>query len=389
MKRLLILTILGVFMLGAAAYATDTRLMTMGEAYQIVKDEGNVMWLPQTIAMYPKVVGADIWDGDVARFYGHMMFQEEAENPMTFGFYFYDYNDDKPLGAPYVGYDGYTLQHNRLDIVFGMKMGESPMGIGLEYDQASHKFEGTDQSEQSFSRIGLTFGATLMENRLEAGAKIRFASWTNKASDGTESVQPDGDMLLALYGRYWMDPMGKWTPVPHFAFMMNKEGIKGVTTNDKYSETTTGFDLGWGMNYDAAQDVMMVTDIGFNFESYNEKTEPAAGASTEDKEGWFVLPYFRIGVDAKVFKWMDLRGGVVSEWVSYTDEPQVGDKEKYSEVDTRPYLGAGFHWGSFMIDTEVHPAFLEDGPYFISGNPTGYGEGDGMFSSVALTYWFD
>jgi hypothetical protein len=398
MKKLLILTILGVFTLGSMAYATQTRVTTMGEADMIVKDEANVMWLPQTITMYPKLVGACVSGGSLSDFYGHMMFQEESDNPLVFGLYFYNYDDDTPYGTPSLYFDDeWALQHNRLDIVFGTKMGESPIGVGLEYDQASTSMEGDSQEEQSFFRLGLTFGATMMENKLEAGAKIRFASWTNKDYDGEESTQPDGDMMLALYGRYWMDPMGKWTPVPHFAFMMNKEGVKGVETNDKYSETMTGFDLGLGMNYDAGQDVMMVTDFGFNFQGNSYKSEPEVGAATENKEGWFILPYFRLGVDAKVFKWMDFRGGVVSEWESYTWEPETGDKEKYSQVDTRTYLGAGFHWGNFMIDVEVHPEFLENGPYFLSGERVGddyYGypdkaPGDGIFSNVNLIYWFD
>lgn len=395
MKKLLILAVFGMFVLGSMAYATQTRVTTMGEADMIVKDEANVMWLPQTITMYPKLVGADVMYGELGRFYGHMMFQEDSDNPLVFGMYFYTYNDDLPIGAP--DYVDDNLNYNRLDLLFGTKMGETPIGFGLEYDQASHSYEGDSQAEQTFFRLGMTFGATLMENRLEAGAKIRFSSWSDKDFDGDESIQPDGNMMLALYGRYWMDPMGKWHPVPHFGFMMDKEGTKGVDTNDKYSETVTAFDLGWGMNYDAGQDIMMVTDIGFNFQSENDKYEPETGSSTENKEGWFVLPYFRLGVDAKIFKWMDFRGGVVSEWESYTDEPEVGDKETFNEVFTSTYLGAGFHWGNFMIDVEVHPEFLENGPYFLSGERVGddyYGypdkaPGDGIFSNVNLIYWFD
>jgi len=385
MKKLLMFAILGIFVLGAVANATETRVMTMGDANRIVKDEANVMMFPQTITLYPKLLGAKICDGDFEQLYGHMQFSE-ASNPMALGFYFFNYNDDLPYMAPG---ELSGLDYNRLNVVFGTNMGENMVGAALEYDQASRKWEGDDNdTEYGFFRLGFTAGVTMMEDKLDVAGKIRMSSWTDIGADGEDNSEPSGNLMFALYGRYWMDPMGKWTLVPHFGFDASTEGAKAPESDDKMTRSEFNFDMGLGLNYDAAQDILMITDAGFNFRSRTDKTEIEGFDDVEDKEGWVVLPYIHHGLDAKVFKWLDFRAGVVTEWEMYTNEPEDGDKQTWNEVDTDFYLGAGFIWGNFMIDTELNPSFLNEGPDFIGGSEYDKASGD-LFWTADLIYWLD
>ena len=55
MKKLLTFTVLCLFVLGSMAFATNTRVLTMGEANNIVKDEANIFLYPSTINYYPKL----------------------------------------------------------------------------------------------------------------------------------------------------------------------------------------------------------------------------------------------------------------------------------------------------------------------------------------------
>jgi hypothetical protein len=382
MKRLLTLSILLVFVMAVAALATQTRVNTMGEADNIVKDEANVMLYPSTILYYPKLVGAVVDGDELSNFYGHMLISGEETNPLVMGFYFQTYNDYFPYGTPGEFIQG--MENTHLRWIGGMDMSGTPLALGLMYDQASRKYDNPgDKSEQSFFRFGAMLGASLMEKKLEAAGVLQFASWTNKGADGVKITEPSGDLYLAFRARYWMDPMGKWTLVPHLGFELTTEGYKVTATKDKRTWTSLDVDFGLGANYNVTEDVLWVGDFGFRLGANDLKYEPTGLASSEEKSGTLVLPYFRMGLDGKVFKWLDFRGGVISEWVMSTYEPDTDYKTTQSYASTTTYLGAGFNWGKFMIDTEFNPYILEEGPYFISG------ESNDMNFSVSLTYWLD
>jgi hypothetical protein len=53
-------------------------------------------------------------------------------------------------------------------------------------------------------------------------------------------------------------------------------------------------------------------------------------------------------------------------------------------------LGAGFKFGNLQLDATVNPDFVHNGPYFITGETTGYSNdySDAMFPRVSATYTF-
>jgi len=90
----------------------------------------------------------------------------------------------------------------------------------------------------------------------------------------------------------------------------------------------------------------------------------------EDKYNYTSVPYFKLGLDAQVFDWMDVRLGATSFWQWYKDEYNsltYSSEYKSSYADNQTYLGFGFHWGNLHVDTYTDPQLFLEGFNFISG----------------------
>lgn len=429
MKKLLTGIILCAFLFSGMVMATETRTLTMGNVNGIVKDEANVLMFPSTINYYPKLVGGEIRssedyvnksNGDefMTDFFVHWTFAENS-NPMTLGTYFYTNDDgirwpyilqDEPPfyldWSPAEYFDFYDkknfndLSNRRIVLTYGRKLNDMPFGFTFDYTSAKQEEVDTITSnndyKNSLSRFGFTFGLSPMEGQLDLAAGIAFTSWKWQYDD-TDLVKPDGNMAFNFNMRYWMDPKGKYTLVPHLSFDYEKQGAKEMFLvgtsfeSDNYEAKFMHLMAGLGMNYNASEDVLLVGDFGVGY--WNDKfsateyngTDP--DTTYEDKYTNFILPYFKAGIDANIFKWLDFRGGVESYWMS--EKYELGysssneEEDKYNFVSTRTYLGAGFNWNKLNIDTQIDPDFLMRGPYFVSG------ESDYLAVKVSLVYWVD
>ena len=156
-----------------------------------------------------------------------------------------------------------------------------------------------------------------------------------------------------------------------------------------------------GTNFQVSDDVMTVTDFGIAFYSNKSEntwiTDPDVDPTVVQEQVYdssgSALPYFKLGLDGKVLKWLDLRIGASTTWDSgeWTHDsvinPDPGDTS-YTEIqkdngaDTDLYLGAGMHWGNLSIDVQMETDFMENGPNFISG------ENDVLFNRVSMKYMF-
>lgn len=397
MKRLLIFSVLCAFVLGGIAYATETRVLTMGDANGIVKDEANVMIYPSTVNYYPKLFVGEYQSGpEFSIVGGHFRFAEDSK-PMVIGAYFSTEPPYWPsilssLGLGTRPTDGETppatLDNRRIIFLYGREISGTPFGFKFNYDQASEKYNypapAADQTERSIMRMGFMFG--LSPSNFDLSAGISLTSWTDKDATGADLTKPSGNMRIDLNARRWWGPFGKWMLVPHAGFVMDQEGVEELTAGsvtNKTTDTDMMVDIGLGGNYDAAPDVMLVTDFGVGYDAQKRKVEPTGGTSTEVKTTTMVLPYFRLGIDAMIFRWMDFRAGVASKWLGEKEEPTADTEETRSWVNTDAYLGAGFHWSDLMIDAWIDPGFLTRGPNFVSGASGNLGW------RISLIYWFE
>jgi hypothetical protein len=398
MKKLLILTVLGAFLLGGMAYATQVRVLTMGDVNKVVKDEANILIYPQTIIYYPNLVGGEIrYDGDghFTDIYAHLENKRET-NPWIFGAYFYSNENDRywpeilqlidelfDLPIPYdpPSYiDGTSLPSHRWTMLVGRTFGSTPVGFAWDWTAS---YQDDDAFKRSLDRHKFTLGVSPMAGKLELGMSFLVLDWEDiiKSTPPTHVTKPDGaNMEISLNGRYFTDPGGrggKWTDVIHGGFSYFKQGVK-PSAPDKFELTMYMFEGGWAQNFQATDDILVVMDGALFYESVKlEQTGPTPG---EISDGIFGT-YMKLGLDAEVFRWMDLRCGVAS--YHKFEKFSNGSDLKYGYADTHTYLGGGFHWGNFNIDARIDPDFLSRGPYFISGE-----DGD-LAWDVSLQYWLD
>ena len=405
---MLIFAVLAAFLLGAMAYATETRVMTMGEVNNIVKDEANINMYPSTINYYPKLFigefSADSYypDKDGSNYLwkvgAHFPFGEESDKPWVLGAYFseeYYYND-------ILYYDKSPESAGKLmSLYYGRNLGEMPFGFVFSYFNNKYKNEDTlvyYNEEEALSRMEFSLGISPLDKKLDIGAGIAFTTWTDeefRVVDGDSAMRPitkpSGNMDLMITARYWMDPMGKYVLVPHAGLLYCKQGgdfygnvedewAVGVTREDKTME----LELGLGMNYEASENVLLVGDVGMALENekWTEDYVDTAATDYESEYKWMALPYFKIGIDGEVFKWLNLRCGAWTRWTRSSQKWDGQYDRSWTYVSTSTYFGAGFHWNNLVLDAAMNTDFLENGPYFISG------ENDYLTEQVTLKYMF-
>lgn len=379
--RKMIIFFLCAFLAGSIAMASDTRVTTMGEVNNIVKDEANIWLYPHTLIDYPKLFNAEYSSGADFSSVGIHLPLSEGTSPKVLGFYFYEnaptlFGVDPNTGIvlfnqPTHHLNGSILPNHRLSAFYVQNIGGGPIGFNLDYTKASQESD-VDGDATEVSNYSIDFLASgRVTEKIEIATGLSFWSYKDIDAAGDDTTNTtSGNLLYQLYGRYWLAARGKIVPVFHGGMAQLTQTINAAEYSDLMIE------LGLGLNYESREDVLIVTDFGFMYIS--EKTTIDTASATNSN---FVLPYFRAGIDAKVFKWMDFRVGVSSFWNSEKYEGVAN----YSYVNTNTYLGAGFHWGDLIIDAQIQPEFLTNGPYFISGENTA----GGIASRISATYWFD
>ena len=401
MKRMLILSVLAAFLLGGMAYATGTRVISMGEVNNIVKDGANIWLYPSTVNYYPNLFRADInGSGELWKAGTHLQFGEDSESPWMVAAYF----STQPYSHNIISFPKTeSSADQRINLFYGRNLGNTPFGFSLGYYSDGDKNEDTlidNNYEESLSRYEFLFGISPMEGKADVSFGVAFTTWTDKDYDGSAAevvdiTKPSGNMDISLRARYWMDPMGKFVTIPHVSFVYSKQGLEDYgwsgTAWERQITTTTNsmvIDFGMGLNCEADEDVLIVTDFGIAMDNFKVKFEPAGADATEGKDNYLILPYFKVGIDAYIVKWLDLRAGVINQWTKRTYEPSDIQKSISGSANTWSYLGAGVHWGNFHIDAIIDPDFVTNGPYFISGEPSD-DKYNGLAGRVSLLYKFD
>ncbi|MCX6826083.1 MAG: hypothetical protein NTV06_02270 [candidate division Zixibacteria bacterium] len=364
MKKLVILT-LAIFLIAfTTGYTTMTRALTMGDANNIIHDGTNISLYPALIVDYPGLVIAE-FDTCFTKVGVHYKFGDE--NPHVLGMYFKNQPVDK-------------TGNDRMDLYYGHMLGENKFGVHINYVNGSYKEEAAaDKYEQSITDYGIDLGLGMMQGKLDFAAAFEFLTWKNIDTLGYDSTKPKGNIAIDIRGRYFYELDPKMTLVPHLGLTMVKVGVEfypGTAPNTLlYTEkiTTMIIDGGLGLNYVPSTDMLVIGDIGLKMQSSKDKiTPPSPGTAVEDKSSVTAIPYFRVGLDAAVFNWMNLRVGGTSFWNAEKDEPGApgATKKHWGYVANTLYLGAGFHWNNLFLDAQVNPDLITNGLNFISGNTT-------------------
>ena len=381
MKKFVILFAVMMIALGASAYATEVRTMTMGFNDGIMVDDYNVFRFYGRTLNYPNIATAEfcnyahekvsLAEGYYDQFYKlGVNWEFNQDNPWVLGTYV---STEEPVMPYFLNSGAFDLEgmtNRKLDLLYGRTLSNMNFGLHLNFNQMGYKDKAPSSKEQK-SLHYIQVGAGLTEaltGKWDAAVTFGFGSWTDKDSDGQKLSEPDGYYDLTAEARYFWVQNPKITFVPHASIWMGKQGFKdydGELVDSSMSLTSTAFGIGMGMNYVTGPDLLAVIDLGVIYDGYKRKYEypQETTRNHEIKTTYLYLPYIRMGVEGSVFDWMDVRLGATSYWTNETVKDNYS--AAYAENDT--YLGFGFHFGRLHVDTYANPALFTDGFNFISG----------------------
>lgn len=359
-----------VLAISGAAFATESRVMVMGDNGTVLVDDANTFRYFGRVYNYPDIaVGEfEVPDGDEDALYGFgINWQFNEDNPCVLGTYFS--TDDPVLPMTYLGQNLPVdwlideLQNRRVTLLYGRQLFGENFGFLFNYTSAGTESDAAgDLSKQSFSRVVFGVGITEAESgKWDVAASVGFGSWTEKDDEGYELSEPDGFFDMTVEGRYFLKRSDKVTLVPHLGFWFGSRGATYID-GDAYSEDLFQIDAGVGMQYHVSPNVLGVLDFGLRYIDVTTD-ETILDTSYETSSSMFALPYLKAGIEGQVFKWMDVRMGAVSQWEAYEESDIVS----VNFADNSTYLGFGFHWGNLHIDTYTEPQMFLDGFNFISG----------------------
>lgn len=388
MRRLLVCTVALVLLVSSVASATNVRVLTLGDNNVILRDDANIYLFPSTINNYKKLVV-----GEFGRSYTSKDFrtlgihwQIGDENPFVLGTYLH--NDEVVLPSPfstiYFNFWDSPLPNKRIDLFGGTMLGETPVGFHLGLVGSETTVDRPhDKNEAYFVKFNCDVGATLAEGKADVTAGFAIASFTDigTALDGSayDQTKSEGSIKMHFLARYFLEKNPRYTIVPHIGGSL--EGTEfsyyGLNVNDPEEDSTktwdaVNFNIGSGFVWTPFDNALCLFDAGIAIHNSKIEVDPVEGITTEFKKTTLTVPYFHMGFEGNVFKWMDVRFGATSNWVRIkdTDDYDYGEST-YEYFMSYPsngtYLGFGFHWNRLHVDTYTDPELFLDGFNFISG----------------------
>jgi hypothetical protein len=401
-------------LMSMSSFATNTRVMTMGDNNTILLDEANIWEFPSRINDYPNVaVGEFGYSGNNFQDFGvHWQFDQDA--PWILGTYFHNSDVIFPPTHPY-GY-GYPISHfpfttlifpfvdpvdpssslmsnQRIDLFYGRKVGVQQIPLGVRFSAVHSSQEDKvpgNVSKEAFAIYDLAVGLTVGGGLTDLALGFSLMTWTDEDTNPTDSSvydesKPSGNYEFYGMGRRFFQLTPSYTAVPHVGFNVGKTeaeyyalngGSDSLAETDKY--TWFMFDLGVGLQFAPSNDAMAVIDFGIQYYkiSGDFTTTGTTSATTDVNDKTLTIPYFKMGADLKVFNWMDVRLGSESFWDRNSFDAQSGatifDDNSTNYASNNTFLGFGFHWGNLHVDTYTDPEVFLNGFNFISGQSSSF-----------------
>jgi hypothetical protein len=376
MKKLIFLTLVFALLMSTAAFASQIRVLTMGDNHVVLTDDANIWNWPSRLNNYPNLAVAEFQDptssNNMYQFGVHWAFGDDQ--PWVLATYF----EDNSTFQPYFGYPFTPTSSNRRGHFFYAKaMGTNKFGARLSYYQSG--FEETDngpsQEKESSHYIEASFGLTAADDSWDIAVTGGFGSWED-TEDDTAITEPDGLVDFSAVGRMFWESGPNYRYVPHAGFEYHKAGANfftGDSVDFTQDLTNMTIELGIGQVYTPSNNVEAVLDAGIYISRDKNEVIDADSSnvvSFEDKNNFTAIPYFKLGLDAEVLSWLDVRFGATSYWARDKFERTQGtflSEDKANFADNETFFGLGFHWGNLHVDTYTDPRIFLEGLTFISG----------------------
>ena len=414
MMRRMLVCLVAIALLGTAteALATDTRLQSMGggHKYYTVMDEAAVLLFPSTLVLFPNTVyveGGFGWpsDDELGNTDAGMRGNTTATNvpynaaggvhlamgknavlgvyasslsrnvsPNSLGWALTNWNEvihpDDGLDADELG--GETSLRNadhKGTLLYGHRIGKARIGAAISVWGDSYKklAPETEKVER---------GGMWLEGRLGAGFDFggrdsadialgfHYGSFTDDLvpNAGTTALstrlKADASWGLALDARTMIEAFGNFV-VPYLALDFGGDGAKwNAQTADAPSVSGNSFALAAGVDImiTPLENFHIVPGIGLGYNSTILKS-----GETVRNDSDLVIPFYGVGLDARIVKWFALRFGI-SQAVVFSRRETVTDELRTHDVVTRLRTGFGLEFGNVTMDFLLDPTFWTGGP---------------------------
>ncbi len=437
---------LGLVLSASPALATQARIDSMGGSsrYITVEDETNIFFFPSLLVRYGNLALVDNLNGNSlvipglnTRFGFHYMMGEEtvlaiyggrvnatgrpgtdfrsrflaSENPFIGGSSLgVGFTASQAGGAgggttegmaaqvPTAASDAIGNTDLKMGLIFATKFGPTTrfgamlniMGDDADVEQPSN----TNQTDQGALLIdaAVGLGLDLVGSELELTLGFQYGTVDDYRDAVVAATGQFNDLVqhwsgehmgVRLGGRWVIEMTERQRLVPYATLNYGTQDVRhnnlpiGVQQNGSWN--AVDFQVGADLRMELFDDVFVVPGLGIR---YAQHTLEGAGNVDDDVDRLVSFPFYGMGIDVKVWEWMDFRFGA-NQFVNFlrhssTTSPQPGisitNEDRASEVLTTVHTGLGFHFpiaeSVLSLDINVNPTFWLNGPDFITGNAT-------------------
>jgi hypothetical protein len=429
MKRFLAALIIAC-VIPAAAYATDTRIQSLGgkEKFFTVHDESNALVLPSTLLFFTNLVYLDaglqpgwavedtagsnipynagfgvhygLGENTVIAFYGSSLSRYVSGNLLDRAFggdgLWAGASYDVPGAAEQKGNKAIHNADHKGTALFAQRLGKIRLGVGLSFWGDNYSI--TDPESDLVTR-----GGTLFEGTLGLGFDIDGTDSVDLAvkalggtfddgiavptgSGGSEEVtrfSSDLNWGVGLLGRAVFGIPGGEKIVPYLSVDVSRGGFALNTETDGVSDQGTVYQVAAGTDVRIQPLDRVFIYPGIGVAVIGIKGTETVGDTEEtflDDMAW-LAPFVSASVDAQVLDWLAFRFGA-RQSVIFRSWETAAQRGKDNDTLTEITIGSNLHFKNFDIDFMVNPELFLEGPALFTGREWN----DGMAFQSALRF---
>lgn len=379
MKRLcvLILALALVAVMVAPAFATWTRVMTMGNQPMYIQDDYNIWNWTSTVNNYPRhlVIDHSIDAGSLD--FGDVEYGGSTRVGMIVPL-----RSQMVLGAFISNFDQ-DWSHNptgdspqKIDLFWGWRGNSMDLGVRIDHYSTGDENGGKESNNVTGLNVGAGFNVN--GNMLEANVMYEMYGFKDEIQGGPGPFDPntekDAGTDMGFNVRYLHAYNSMVTLVPALAYRSQKLSIvtgpapSGVGDGEEIK--ATAWDLGIGCNTVPLQGTEFLTSIGIR--SNKEEESDTSGTTSDVSDSHF--PYISFGTEIQAKSWLALRFGAQKTWDSETDNGPFAPTEPQEQKDWGSSfvynLGGSIMVGDVQLDLDLNPTWINNGPNFLSGGTT-------------------
>ncbi|MBW6515324.1 MAG: hypothetical protein K0B81_01745 [Candidatus Cloacimonetes bacterium] len=390
------------------AFASESRMFSMGSVYGFLRDDTDVMIYPGSIHRYNRLVFAEMrsWNnksnwsvGGNIPFYTNV-FGFRFNVPTELDLYDFDYDS-----GPYRDWDVIDMDH-KINFIFGF-MDNFGLGFGMAMDQANYTLQ-VYEEEGSIIELEFSIDALLLEfmggysnEMFDLGLTMQLPNGILENEVSLDKGELSG-LLLGLNGRYFIideDNVSMMTILDiklsntSFEFKHYDEDTLFYTEKDDHS--LLGVSFGIGINYQINDNNLLVLGLkplGMTKTAHEEEylLINADKEVTKIEQTITTLPEYRVGLESRISSWLTGRVGAYQQYhfigyeknFTYGDQSYLIEKYSYYESNFNVSIGFAVNFRNFTIDGVLSDSFLFDGPNFIGG------KSNGIATQLSLKYSF-